>query len=69
MLKVILSGCCGHMGRVVTDMIKTEPDMEIVAGVDIAEDASLSYPVYTDRADCAEEADVVIDFSTAAAIL
>lgn len=68
MLKVILSGCCGHMGRVVTDMIKTEPDMEIVAGVDIAEDASLSYPVYTDLADCAEEADVVIDFSTAAAI-
>ena len=68
MLKIILSGCCGHMGRVVTDLIKTETDMEIVAGVDIAEDASLSYPVYADLADCAEEADVVIDFSTATAM-
>ena len=68
MLKVILSGCCGHMGRVVTDLIKSENDMEIAAGIDIAEDASLPYPVYSDLADCAEEADVVIDFSTAAAM-
>ena len=68
MLKVILSGCCGHMGRVVTDMIKSEKDMEIVAGVDIAEDPSLSYPVYANLTDCQEEADVVIDFSTAAAM-
>ncbi len=56
------------MGRVVTDLIKTETDMDIVAGVDIADDASLTYPVYTDLAECSEEADVVIDFSTAAAM-
>lgn len=68
MLRIILSGCCGHMGRVVTDMITAEPDMEIVAGIDVAEDASLSYPVCRSLADCSEEADAVIDFSTAAAI-
>ena len=68
MLKIILSGCCGHMGRVVTDMIKAESDMEIAAGIDITEDPALSYPVYSDLGDCCEDADVVIDFSTAAAI-
>ena len=68
MIKIILSGCYGHMGRVVTDLVAAEADMEIVAGIDITEDPSLPYPVYKDLADCPEEADAVIDFSTAAAI-
>ena len=68
MLKIMLTGCCGHMGKVLTDLIAETPDMEAVAGIDILEDPSLPYPVYTSIAECAEEADVVVDFSTAAAI-
>ena len=68
MLRIILSGCNGHMGRVVTDLISAEPDMDLVAGIDITENPAAGYPVYPDLADCAEEADVVIDFSTAAAM-
>lgn len=68
MLKIILTGCCGHMGRVVTDLINTDPDMEIVAGVDIKADPAVPYPVFSGLADYTGTADVVIDFSTASAM-
>ena len=68
MLRIILSGCCGQMGKVLTDMINETDDMRTVAGIDIAEDPSAAYPIYPSVAACAEEADVVIDFSTAAAV-
>ena len=68
MLKVILHGAAGHMGHVVAGIIAEEKDMEIVAGLDAREDDSLSFPVYTDPADCKEEADVLIDFSSAKAL-
>lgn len=75
MVRVILSGCGGHMGRVMTGLIADEPEMEIVAGIDpffanqIAEGkaAEPGYPVFGDPASCAAEADVLIDFSTASA--
>ena len=67
MIKVIISGCSGHMGAVLTAMIAETPDMEAVAGIDIVEDPAAPYPVYPSLAECPEEADVVIDFSTAAA--
>ena len=68
MLKIILSGCCGHMGKVITGLIEERKDMVIVAGVDIRQDAGLDYPVYSDFADIQETADVVIDFSHPAVV-
>ena len=68
MIKIILTGCSGQMGRVLTEMIAQEPDMQVVAGIDVAEDPRIPYPVYSSLADCREEADVVIDFSVAAAV-
>lgn len=68
MLKIILSGCCGHMGKVITGLIEERKDMVIVAGVDIRQDAGLAYPVYSDFADIQETADVVIDFSHPAVV-
>lgn len=62
MLKVILSGATGAMGRVLAARAK-DFDIEIAAGLDRAADPSLPFPVYTDPAACREEADAVIDFS------
>ena len=34
MIRAIMHGCNGRMGRVITEMTAKEPEMEIVAGVD-----------------------------------
>ena len=68
MVRVILHGASGHMGQVVTDMIAQDPDAVIVAGIDAVDRGNRTYPVYTNAADCHEEADAVIDFSTAKAV-
>ncbi|MBQ6818478.1 MAG: 4-hydroxy-tetrahydrodipicolinate reductase [Clostridia bacterium] len=62
MIRVILSGCCGHMGKVITNLVAEQDDMTIVAGVDLHQD-ELSYPVYSEFSDVKEAADVIIDFS------
>ncbi len=68
MVRVILHGCNGKMGSVVTEMIAKEPEMEIVAGVDPYLGVARDYPVYPVIFDCAEEADVIIDFASAKAV-
>lgn len=68
MVKVIMHGCNGKMGQVITRMAGEDPDLAIVAGVDMRAEARNDYPVFADIADCDVEADVVIDFSNAAAV-
>ena len=68
MVSVILHGCSGHMGQVVTDIIAADPDIEIVAGIDAVDLGNRDYPVFTDAAECSVPADAIIDFSTAKAV-
>jgi len=56
------------MGRVITDICAGDADCEIVAGVDVNDSASDGYPVFKSIGDCGVEADVIIDFSNAAAV-
>lgn len=63
MIKIILSGCNGRMGRVITDICQKNNDTEIVAGVDINTEALFGYPVYDSIGAVNEAADVIIDFS------
>lgn len=67
MVKVIMHGCNGHMGQVITGLIKDDPDIEIVAGIDLVDNRDNGYPVFTDIWSCDTEADAVIDFCTAKA--
>lgn len=67
MQKIIISGCCGHMGRVVADICGNDPDVEVVAGFDILGHSD-SFPVFPNPALCDVPADVVIDFSSPAAL-
>ena len=67
MVKIILHGCNGHMGQVISGIVEKDPDAEIVAGIDIADQGKNSYPVFTDIDACQVEADAIIDFSSAKA--
>lgn len=68
MTRVIMHGCNGKMGQVISTMIAEETDMEIVAGIDVSDHIQNSYPVYTRIGDCSVEADVVIDFASSKAV-
>lgn len=63
MTRIILCGCCGHMGRVIADLVAQRTDCEIVAGIDIAASPTAAFPVYRDLNEVREDADVLIDFS------
>ncbi len=67
MINIILHGCSGRMGHIITEICENDPNTVIVAGVDAFGDAYAGYPVYRTLAEC-PEADVVIDFSTASAV-
>lgn len=68
MTKVVMHGCNGHMGRVITDLCKADSDIEIVAGVDKYKDVDNDYPVFDSIAEVNVDYDAVIDFSNAAAV-
>lgn len=36
MVKIIMHGCNGHMGQVISGLVENDPDAEIVAGIDVA---------------------------------
>ena len=62
MTRIILCGCFGKMGRVITALVAERPDCEIAAGVDLA-GGEAKFPVYSKMADVKEGADVIVDFS------
>jgi len=68
MVKIIMHGCNGHMGQVISGLVEKDSQAQIVAGIDIADSGKNSYPVYTNIEECNVEADVIIDFSSAKAV-
>lgn len=66
MTKILLSGACGHMGKVIQSLVSARDDCEIVAGVDKYNDNTASFPIYPTFSEVKENADVVIDFSNPA---
>ena len=68
MIKIIMHGCNGKMGQVITKIAEADSKVEIVAGVDQFQGVQNPYPVFSSMEACDAEADVVIDFSNAAAV-
>jgi len=68
MLKVLLSGCNGRMGRVISELASASDDITIVAGIDISKKESFTYPVYENIFDYDGPADVLVDFSNQSAL-
>ena len=63
MIKVILSGCGGRMGKAVAAAVGNEA--RIVAGVDInaASINASDFPIYESITEFSDKADVIVDFS------
>jgi len=68
MLNVIISGCSGYMGHVLTNLIKEDKELNAAAGIDKNPADRCEYPVYSSFEDCDVNADVIIDFSHPSAL-
>ena len=68
MLKIIISGCSGHMGRVVESICAADPAVQVAAGFDVLGSSDREFPVYSSPSQFTGEADAVIDFSSPAAL-
>ncbi|MGN0332199.1 MAG: 4-hydroxy-tetrahydrodipicolinate reductase [Lachnospiraceae bacterium] len=67
MVRAIMHGCNGRMGRVITGLIHDDEAIEIVAGIDTYTGIANDYPVFESIEKCDVDADVIIDFSNASA--
>ncbi|NLK67865.1 MAG: 4-hydroxy-tetrahydrodipicolinate reductase [Clostridiaceae bacterium] len=68
MVRILLSGCNGKMGQVITAAARYREDVKIVAGFDISDSRDNGYPVFTQLEQCNVSMDVIIDFSHPAAL-
>lgn len=68
MVKILMHGCNGKMGRMITEIVKNDENAVISAGVDTFTEVPNDYPVFDSIDKCNVETDVVIDFSNAGAV-
>ena len=68
MIKILLHGCCGAMGKVITSLAAEDNEIEITAGIDKMGAGQYTYPVFSSLKEWKGEADVIVDFSAAAAV-
>ena len=62
--RIILCGACGKMGANVLSLLDGDPDATAVCGVDLFP-REIGIPVYKSFDDVQEDADVIVDFSSA----
>ena len=68
MVKIIMHGCNGKMGQVISGLVAQDDSVEIVAGIDPYDGIKNTYPVFSSIEQCDVEADVIIDFASAKAV-
>lgn len=68
MIKVIMHGCNGKMGRTIAGLIESDETISLAAGIDAYDEGKNPFPVFHNIKDCDVEADAVIDFSIAPAV-
>ncbi|MDD2971433.1 MAG: 4-hydroxy-tetrahydrodipicolinate reductase [Lachnospiraceae bacterium] len=68
MIKIIMHGCNGKMGQMITKLIAEDNEIEIAAGVDLSDHIQNTYPVFATIAECNVKADAIIDFANAKAV-
>ncbi|NMM64057.1 4-hydroxy-tetrahydrodipicolinate reductase [Clostridium sp. P21] len=62
MVKIILSGCNGKMGKVISKLAANSTDLSIAAGIDKNTEKT-TFPVFSNISLCNVDADVILDFS------
>ena len=68
MIKVLVCGIAGHMGRNILDLLKGDQDACAVCGVDVRTPENFEGKVYKSFDEVSEKVDVVIDFSSPACL-
>ena len=69
MVRILLNGAAGRMGRVVAELASQNPNTQVVAGVDaMAQGQDLGFPLFDSLEACTVQADVLVDFSRPAAL-
>ena len=68
MIKILISGALGRMGRKVYEACSENDKVTVVCGVDITEKKDGPFPVYPSFESVKEKPDVIIDFSSPAAL-
>ena len=64
MINVLICGANGRMGKKVYDAVSLSNNLKAICGVDLVENLSTDYPVYSSFEKVTEKVDVVIDFSS-----
>ena len=67
MIRIVLNGSCGKMGKMITECAKNFKGVEIVAGID-RHPCEAPYPIFETTEDLNVEYDVLLDFSRAEAL-
>ena len=62
MIRILINGCNGKMGQVVSELAKKDEEIEIVGGFDISKRED-EYPVFTKIDEINVRPDVIVDFS------
>ncbi|MFT3983991.1 MAG: 4-hydroxy-tetrahydrodipicolinate reductase [Lachnospiraceae bacterium] len=68
MVTIIMHGCNGRMGQIISGIVAEDKEARIVAGVDINDVQKNDYPVFKSIEDCTVKADAVVDFGAVSAI-
>lgn len=70
MINMIMHGCNGAMGQVISGIVKEDGEIQITAGIDIHAEQKNDYPVFAslESCTCASQADVIVDFASAKAV-
>lgn len=63
MTRIIITGACGKMGKVIQSIVENRDDCTVVAGVDKYNDGQRPFPVFKTIDEVNVDADVIIDFS------
>jgi len=69
MTRIIMHGCNWQMGHTISKLVDKDPTCTVVAGIDLNATSPFDYPVFTSLDKCDVEADVIIDFSIAKAVI
>jgi 4-hydroxy-tetrahydrodipicolinate reductase len=63
MIKILMVGCSGRMGKAISQTVDNFENLTIVAGIDRTAENGFQYPIFEDISSCTVEFDVILDFS------
>lgn len=68
MINIVISGCCGKMGRVVSDIVSHRNDAQIIEGIDKMPVKYSDFEIVSEPSELTKKPDVIVDFSHPSAL-